>query len=264
MSKIEWTGVTWNPVTGCDTISPGCDHCYARTLAKRLQAMGQDRYQNNGNPVTSGPGFAVTCHPAALQVPLRWRTPRTVFVNSMSDLCHSRVPEDFLAAVVEVMAATPRHTYQVLTKRPRRLRQLDTDRFRALRHAAAEQMNLPWPGTWDLPNVWLGTSIESADYAWRADALREVPAAVRFLSCEPLLGPLDGLDLTGIGWVIAGGESGPGYRAPDSEWVRGLRDQCAAENVPFFFKQWGGPTPKAGGRQLDGRVHDAMPRTGGL
>lgn len=259
MSNIEWTGTTWNPVTGCDTISPGCSNCYARTLAKRLKAMGQYRYQNDGNPVTSGPGFAVSLHHEALTTPLRWRKPRLVFVNSMSDLCHARVPDEFLAAVVEVMAATPQHTYQVLTKRPRRLPVLDTDRFRMLRHTFAEQHDLPWQGSWDLPNLWLGTSIESGDYTWRADALRQASAAVRFLSCEPLLGPLENLDLTGIGWVIAGGESGPGHRPADPGWFRDLRDQCADVGVPFFFKQHGGRTPKAGGRELDGRVHDDMP-----
>jgi protein gp37 len=240
MSRIEWTGITWNPVTGCDTISPGCDHCYARTLARRLKAMGQARYQADGNPVTSGPGFAVTCHPGALGMPYRWRKPRLVFVNSMSDLFHARVPEAFIREVFTVMAATPAHTYQVLTKRPRR----------ALRMAAA----LPWP-----PNVWLGVSVENNRYLHRADTLRTVPAAVRFISAEPLLGPLGGLDLSGIGWVIAGGESGHGHRQPDDAWFRDLRDQCAAAGVPFFFKQQGGATPKAGGRLLDGRTHNAMP-----
>ncbi len=241
-TAIEWTGVTWNPVTGCDTISPGCDHCYARTLARRLKAMGQARYSRDGDPRTSGPGFAVTCHPAALALPYRWRAPRLVFVNSMSDLFHARVPDDFIRRVFAVMAGTRRHTYQVLTKRPRR----------AARLAAA----LPWPR-----NVWLGVSVETARYLPRADTLRAVPAAVRFISAEPLLGPLDGLALGGIGWVIAGGESGPGYRPPEAAWFRALRDQCAAAGVPFFFKQWGGPTPKAGGRVLDGRTWDQMPAT---
>jgi protein gp37 len=242
VSRIEWTGVTWNPVTGCDRISPGCDHCYALTLARRLKAMGQARYQHDGNPVTSGPGFAVTCHPDSLPLPYRWRTPRLVFVNSMSDLFHARVPDAFIRDVFAVMAATPTHTYQVLTKRPRRtLRLADS---------------LPWPG-----NVWLGVSIEDARYLHRAETLRGVPAAVRFISAEPLLGPLDGLDLDAIGWVIAGGESGPGYRAPDLAWFRALRDQCTASAIPFFFKQWGGPTPKAGGRLLDGRTWNDMPAT---
>jgi len=242
VSRIEWTGITWNPVTGCDRVSPGCDHCYALTLARRLRAMGQARYQRDGDPRTSGPGFAVTCHPAALAAPYRWRTPRLVFVNSMSDLFHARVPAAFIGQVFDVMAGTPRHTYQVLTKRPGRARRLAG--------------GLPWP-----PNVWLGASVENGRYLWRADQLRDIPAAVRFLSAEPLLGPLTGLDLAGIGWVIAGGESGPGYRPPDPAWIRGIRDQCTAAAVPFFFKQWGGATPRAGGRDLDGRTWDQMPAT---
>lgn len=248
MSNIEWTGITWNPVTGCDTISPGCDHCYARTLAKRLKAMGQPRYQNDGHPVTSGPGFAVTCHPESLALPYRWRKPRLVFVNSMSDLFHARVPDAFIRDVFQVMADTPQHTYQVLTKRPHRIRTLD--------------LLLPWP-----PNIWVGVSVEHRRYRHRIDDLRRCRAAVRFISAEPLLSSLGGLDfdrpghldLEGIGWVIAGGESGPGYRTPDPEWFRHLRDACADANIPFFFKQWGGATPKAGGRLLDGRTHDAMP-----
>jgi protein gp37 len=240
MTGIQWTEATWNPVTGCDTISPGCDHCYARTLAKRLKAMGNPKYQADGNPVTSGPGFAVTCHPAALALPYRWRKPRLVFVNSMADLFHARVPEAFIRDALAVMADTPQHTYQVLTKRPGR----------------AASLAATWP-----PNVWLGASVESARYAWRADTLRTIPAAVRFISAEPLLGPLPHLDLSGIGWVIAGRESGPGYRPPEAAWFRDLRDRCNAASIPFFFKQWGGPTPKAGGRVLDGRTHDDMPAT---
>jgi protein gp37 len=239
MSAIEWTGITWNPVTGCDTISPGCDHCYARTLARRLKAMGQARYQNDGHPATSGPGFAVTCHPGTLALPYRWRRPRLVFVNSMADLFHARVPDAFIRDVLTVMASTPQHTYQVLTKRP---------------HRAAD-LGWTWP-----PNVWLGVSIESDRYDWRAQTLADTPVTgVRFISAEPLLGPLPSLDLTGIGWVIAGGESGPGYRPPEAAWFRDLRDRCAATGIPFFFKQWGGPTPKAGGRLLDGRTWDEMP-----
>jgi protein gp37 len=209
-------------------------------MARRLKAMGHPRYQADGHPGTSGPGFAVTCHPAALALPYQWRAPRLVFVNSMSDLFHARVPAPFIGQVFEVMARTPRHTYQILTKRPHRARRLAPD--------------LPWP-----PNVWLGTSIETSDYLHRAGQLRQVPAAVRFLSLEPLLGPLPGLDLDGIGWVIAGGESGPGHRPVGPDWVRAIRDQCQAADVPFFFKQWGGPTPKAGGRLLDGRTWDQMP-----
>ena len=241
MTGIEWTEVTWNPVTGCDTISPGCDHCYARILAKRLKAMGNPKYQHDGNPVTSGPGFAVTIHPEALDLPERWRKPRIVFVNSMSDLFHARVPDVFIRHVFKAMAATPQHTYQVLTKRPRR----------------AADLSVTWP-----PNVWLGVSVESDRYGWRAQTLADTAVTgVRFISAEPLLGPLPHLDLSGIGWVIAGGESGPGYRPPEAAWFRDLRDRCTSAGVPFFFKQWGGPTPKAGGRLLDGRTWDQIPAT---
>jgi protein gp37 len=239
-SRIEWTEATWNPTTGCDRVSAGCDNCYALTLARRLKAMGSAKYQNDGDARTSGPGFGVTVHESTLTAPLRWRTPRVVFVNSMSDLFHARVPAAFVARVFEVMAATPQHTYQVLTKRATRLRRLSPD--------------LPWP-----PNVWMGVSVENSDVADRVAELRQVPAAVRFLSCEPLLGPLDGVDLDGIGWVIAGGESGPGARPMDPAWVRQLRDACVSRGVQFFFKQWGGPSPKAGGRILDGRTWDEMP-----
>jgi protein gp37 len=271
-SKIEWTGITWNPTTGCDRISAGCDHCYALTLAKRLKAMGSQKYQADGDPRTSGPGFAVTVHEDTLWEPLRWRKPRVVFVNSMSDLFHARVPDAFIASVFGVMAVTPRHTYQVLTKRPRRMRALlASDAFRSRVDAAADAVfdagNLladsldpvPWP----LPNVWAGTSIENDDYTWRADCLRRTPAAVRFLSLEPLLGPLPSLSLDGIGWVIAGGESGPGHRPLDLAWARDIRDRCASQDAAFFFKQVGGPTPKAGGRQLDGRTWDQMPSLAG-
>jgi protein gp37 len=190
-SAIEWTEATWNPTTGCDRISAGCDHCYALTLAKRLKAMGAPKYQNDGDPRTSGPGFGVTIHPATLRIPYGWREPRMVFVNSMSDLFHARVPISFVCDVFAVMADTPHHTYQVLTKRSHRLIRL-ADR-------------LDWPA-----NVWVGVSIEDAGQLQRADHLRLVPAAVRFLSCEPLLGPLDDLNLTGIGWVIAAGRDATG------------------------------------------------------
>jgi protein gp37 len=239
-SSIEWTEATWNPTTGCDRVSTGCDHCYALTLAKRLKAMGAEKYQNDGDARSSGPGFGVTVHPSALRIPYRWRTSRLVFVNSMSDLFHAKVPIEFVQQVFEVMADTPRHTYQVLTKRPHRLARL------------AAKLTFP-------SNVWIGTSVENAEVLSRADALREVPAALRFLSCEPLLGSLRGIDLGGIGWVIAGGESGPSHRPVRPEWVSELRDACEARTVPFFFKQWGGRTPKAGGRLLDERVHDDMP-----
>lgn len=237
---IEWTEATWNPVTGCDRVSAGCDNCYALTLSKRLKAMGAEKYQTDGDPRTSGPGFGVTIHPKSLEQPYRWRASKLVFVNSMSDLFHARVPLDFVQNVFQVMAETPQHTYQVLTKRP----------LRALRMAD----KLPWP-----PNVWLGVSVENQNTLHRVGHLRQIPAAVRFLSCEPLLGPLDGIDLAGIHWVIAGGESGRGYRPMDLSWARGIRDACTQSGVAFFFKQWGGRTPKALGRELDGKIWDQMP-----
>jgi protein gp37 len=239
-SSIEWTQATWNPTTGCDRVSTGCDNCYALALAKRLKAMGAAKYQQDGDPRTSGPGFGVTTHPAALAMPYRWRTPRLVFVNSMSDLFHAKVPVAFIRDVFAVMADTPQHTYQVLTKRARRLRRL------------VDRLDFP-------PNVWIGVSVESQEHLIRVDDLRAVPAAVRFLSCEPLLGPLADLNLNGIGWVIVGGESGPGHRPVDSAWVEGIQQSCAHAEVPFFFKQWGGRTPKAGGRLLAGRTYDEMP-----
>lgn len=237
---IEWTEVTWNPTTGCDRISDGCDNCYALTLANRLKAMGQPKYQADGDPRTSGPGFGLTVHPQTLDEPYSWRQPRVVFVNSMSDLFHAKVPIGFVQDVFAVIADTPQHTYQVLTKRSTRLRKI-ADR-------------LDWPD-----NLWMGVSVESADVMFRVDDLRHVPAAVRFLSCEPLIGPLDGINLDGIGWVIAGGESGPHYRPMQLGWARSIRDACQVEGVPFFFKQWGGRTPKAAGRELDGRIWDEMP-----
>lgn len=256
-SSIEWTDTTWNPTTGCDQVSPGCDHCYALTLAKRLKAMGNPRYQNDGKTRTSGPGFRLTLHEDVLAAPLSWRRPRRVFVNSMSDLFHDDVPDDFIARAFGVMAGTPRHQYQVLTKRPRRMRDLllkwstqgnGTDR------------------SWEPPgNVWLGTSVEDQEWAdRRIPLLIETPAAIRFLSCEPLLGPvrLDRYftaDRSLIHWVIVGGESGPRHRALDLDWARLLREDCLSARVAFFFKQVGGRTPKAGGRQLDGRTWDEMP-----
>jgi protein gp37 len=239
-SSIEWTETTWNPTTGCDRVSAGCDHCYALTLAKRLKAMGSAKYQTDGDARTSGPGFGVATHATALGEPFRWRQPRLVFVNSMSDLFHAKVPVDFIRRVFAVMEATPQHTYQVLTKRARRLRRLAP--------------SLPWPS-----NLWVGVSVEDAHVAERVAELRAVPAAVRFLSCEPLLGPLPDLNLNGVGWVIVGGESGPHARPVEARWVRDLQDQCQRGGVPFFFKQWGGRSPKAGGRVLDGRTWDEMP-----
>jgi protein gp37 len=239
-STIEWTEKTWNPTTGCDRISAGCDNCYALTLAKRLKGMGSAKYQTDGDPRTSGPGFGVAVHQEALGEPLRWRKPTVVFVNSMSDLFHARVPAEFVAQVWDVMARTPQHTYQVLTKRPERMLRITRD--------------LPV-----LPNVWLGTSIEDDTRAGRTAALRATPAAVRFISAEPLLGPLPSLDLAGIDWLIAGGESGPRCRPIEADWVRDLRDRCVAKGTAFFFKQWGGRTPKANGRELDGRKWDQYP-----
>jgi protein gp37 len=239
-SKIEWTEVTWNPVTGCDRVSAGCDNCYALTLAKRLKAMGVNKYQADGNAVTSGPGFGVTTHPHVLDAPKSWRAPRTVFVNSMSDLFHAKVPFEFIEQVFSVMADTPRHTYQVLTKRPARVKKL-ADR-------------LVWPD-----NVWLGASVEDQATLHRISDLAQVPAKVKFLSCEPLLGPLPDLPLSEIGWVIVGGESGIGARPVDRAWVTDIRDQCVEARIPFFFKQWGGRTPKLNGRELDGRLWNEMP-----
>jgi protein gp37 len=242
-STIEWTEATWNPVTGCDRVSPGCDHCYALTLAARLKAMGSPKYQQDGDPRTSGLGFGVTLHPDELAVPRRWRRPRRVFVNSMSDLFHPRVPVQFIARVFAVMTETPQHTYQVLTKRPKRARSVLRD------------LNMP-----PMPNVWVGVSVEDDERTDRVAVLREVPTAVRFLSCEPLLGPLPSLDLTGIDWVIVGGESGPAARPMREAWVTEIRDNCLDSGIPFFFKQWGGRTPKAGGRRLAGRTWDEMPQ----
>jgi protein gp37 len=238
-SAIEWTDATWNPTTGCDRTSPGCDACYALRLAGRLKMMGQPKYQNDGNPRTSGPGFRLTLHPDTLDLPKRWARPRMIFVNSMSDLFHPDVPLDYIRRVFEVMQETPWHTYQVLTKRSKRLR------------ALADK--LEWP-----VNVWMGVSIESQPYAFRADHLRVVPAAVRFLSLEPLLGPVK-IGLNGIDWVIVGGESGPGARPVAETWVREIRDACVRSGTPFFFKQWGGRSPKSRGRELDGVTWDEYP-----
>lgn len=239
-SSIEWTETTWNPTTGCDRVSAGCDNCYALSLAKRLKAMGSAKYQLDGDPRTSGPGFGVAVHVPTLAEPFHWRAPRVVFVNSMSDLFHAKVPLAFIKQVFDVMAATPQHTYQILTKRTVRLKRLAG--------------RLPWPG-----NVWIGTSVENQDARGRIADLAQVPAAVRFLSCEPLIGALPDLKLDDIDWVIVGGESGPRARPIAAEWVVDIRDQCVQASVPFFFKQWGGRTPKAGGRLLGGRTWDEMP-----
>lgn len=255
-SAIEWTDATWNPTTGCDRVSPGCANCYALDLAARLKRMGSSAYQVDGDPRTSGPGFAVQLHRERLAVPLRWIRPRRIFVDSMSDLFHPAVPDEFILEVWKSMAAARQHTFQVLTKRPERMRELLASEFG---HGSIRAvLAAPWP----LPNVWVGTSVENARWRTRIDELRATPAVVRFLSCEPLLGPLDadgGLDLSGIGWVIAGGESGLTHRPVDPDWIRGIRDACAAQGAPFLFKQWGGRTSKSGGRELDGRTWDEFP-----
>ena len=240
-SAIEWTEATWNPVTGCDRTSAGCDNCYALALSKRLKAMGAEKYQHDGNPITSGPGFGVTTHPASLRQPYGWKKPVTVFVNSMSDLFHAQVPLGFVQDVFAVMADTPQHTYQILTKRSLRLARMAD--------------KLTWPS-----NVWMGVSVEEPKVLNRIDHLRQVPAAVRFLSCEPLIAALPGMNLDGIDWVIVGGESGPHARPIDPEWVQDIHRQCEIADVPFFFKQWGGRTPKQRGRELDGRTWSDMPQ----
>jgi len=230
-SAIEWTETTWNPLTGCTKISPGCKHCYAERMSLRLRAMGQANYAN---------GFELTLHEHMLDVPLRWRKPRAVFVNSMSDLFHRDAPEEFILRVFDVMRRASWHVFQVLTKRSDRLRKLSSQ--------------IDWP-----ENVWMGVSVERSDYTFRIDDLRRTGAKVRFLSLEPLLGPLSELDLDGIDWVIVGGESGPGARPMQEAWVTDIRDQCIAAKVSFFFKQWGGVFKSRNGRILEGRTWDEMP-----
>lgn len=231
-SNIEWTESTWNPVTGCNKVSPGCKHCYAERMAERLRAMGQPNYRN---------GFKVTLQPDMLELPLRWKKPQTIFVNSMSDLFHEDVPFDYIQRVFGIMQRASWHRFQVLTKRAERLELVSS--------------LLMWP-----PNVWMGVSVESERYSYRIDHLRSTSAQVKFLSLEPLLGPLPDLDLAGIQWVIVGGESGPGARPMNPAWALGLRDQCLAARVPFFFKQWGGVQKKRAGRELEGRTWSEMPR----
>jgi protein gp37 len=230
-TTIEWTDRVWNPVTGCTKISPGCKHCYAERMAKRLEGMGQPNYRN---------GFKLTLQPKMLDIPLGWRTPQRIFVNSMSDLFHADVPLEYIQRVFDVMRLANWHQYQILTKRSERLRELSPF--------------LKWP-----EHVWMGVSVESANYVHRIDDLRHTGAAVKFLSLEPLLGPLPKLNLPGIDWVIVGGESGPGARPMDPRWVTDLRDQCLRADVPFFFKQWGGVQKKRNGRKLDGRTWNEMP-----
>jgi protein gp37 len=230
-SNIEWTDATWNPVTGCSKVSPGCKHCYAERFSKRLQRMGVKKYVN---------GFRVTLHPDSLKIPLDWKKPRKVFVNSMSDLFHEDVPVDFIKDVFHVMRQATWHQFQILTKRSERLRELSP--------------HIDWPS-----NVWMGVSVENDAYKFRIDHLRETGACVKFLSLEPLLGPLTNMNLDGISWVIVGGESGPGARPMSQEWVISIRDQCRSANIPFFFKQWGGVNKKRNGRQLEGRTWDDIP-----
>ena len=230
-SRIEWTEATWNPVTGCDQVSPGCAHCYAKTFAERWRGVPGHPYEQ---------GFDLRLWPDRLDQPRRWKKSRTIFVNSMSDLFHEDIPFDFLEQVFEVMVDCEQHTFQVLTKRHERLAELAPD--------------LPWP-----PNVWMGVSIENRRFVHRADFLRLVPSAVRFVSAEPLLGPLESLDLRDIHWLIAGGESGPRHRRIDREWVLDLRNRCVDAEVAFFFKQWGGARPKSNGRLLEGRTWDELP-----
>jgi protein gp37 len=230
-SSIEWTEATWNPVTGCTKISPGCKNCYAERLALRLQAMGQPNYKN---------GFAVTLHENMLEVPLKWKQPRTIFVNSMSDLFHKDVPDEFIRRVFDIMSRAFWHRFQLLTKRSKRLVELDA--------------NISWPS-----NVWMGVSVENQDYVSRISDLRKTAARVKLLSLEPLLGPLNQLPLQSIDWVIVGGESGPGARTMESTWVLDIRSQCRDRGVPFFFKQWGGVNKKRAGRLLEGRTWDEMP-----
>ncbi len=231
LSSIEWTDATWNPVTGCTKISPGCKHCYAERMAKRLASMGQPRYTN---------GFQLTLQPDVVDQPLSWKKPRRVFVNSMSDLFHDEVPLSYLREVFQVMAAAHWHVFQVLTKRSERL----------VKFAG----KLIWP-----TNVWMGVSVESEDYTYRIEDLSGIPAAVRFLSVEPLLGPIDKLPLRNIDWVIVGGESGPHARPISPHWVRSIRNDCVSAGVPFFFKQWGGVRKSTTGRVLDGRTWDELP-----
>ena len=259
MSKIEWTGRTWNPSTGCDRISPGCDNCYALGMAKRLKAMGQAKYQNDGDPRTSGPGFGLTVHPSALDIPLGVRKPTTWFVNSMSDLLHARVPVNFIGGVWNVMALTPWHTYQILTKRPERAQKILSEWEANGWLWRKEDMIWCGPIPGPLANVHVGTSIEMNRYCRRADDLRQTPAAVHFLSLEPLLGPLPSLDLTGIDWAIIGGESGPGSRPLDLGWVRDLIAQCREAGTAIFVKQLGSQWARENGGSGKGGDRSAWP-----
>jgi protein gp37 len=230
-SAIEWTGSTWNPVTGCKKISLGCKHCYAERMANRLKAMGQPNYIK---------GFELALHDHALELPIQWKKPQTIFVNSMSDLFLESVPLNFIKRVFNIMNAAHWHTFQVLTKRSERLFSLSP--------------KLKWT-----PNIWMGVSVENDDYVFRIDHLHKTGAYIKFISIEPLLGPLPNLDLRGIDWVIVGGESGPGARPLNPEWVIDIRDQCQRAKIPFFFKQWGGTNKKKAGKELEGKIWHEMP-----
>jgi len=230
-SKIEWTESTWNPVSGCTKVSRGCDNCYAERMAMRLKAMGTRGYEN---------GFDVTLHPHALEKPLKMKKPQVIFVNSMSDIFHEKIPDEFIFQIFDVMNRAYWHTFQVLTKRPKRLARI------------ADKLN--WTD-----NIWMGVTVEANEYVDRVDYLRDCPAKTKFLSLEPLIDSVDKLDYTGIDWVIAGGESGYGARVMQKEWVLEIRDRCKNENIDFFFKQWGGVNKKKAGRLLDGKIYDDMP-----
>jgi protein gp37 len=241
-SAIEWTDSTWNPVTGCSKVSPGCKHCYAERMAKRLQAMGQPNYRN---------GFDLTLQPQMLDLPLHWKKPQRIFVNSMSDLFHRGVPLDYIQRVFDVMRRAHWHRFQVLTKRAERLAELDGER-------RVNMVVLPGALAWE-PNIWMGVSVESAEFVHRIGYLRQTRAHVKFVSFEPLLGPLKRLDLRGIDWAIVGGESGPNARPMDPAWATDIRDQCVRAGVAFFFKQWGGTNKKRTGSLLEGRTWNQMP-----
>lgn len=279
---IEWTEQTWNPITGCDKVSDGCTNCYALTLAKRLKGMGSAKYQTDGNPGTSGPGFGLAMHDDALTIPLRWRKPRRIFVNSMSDLFHEKVSDEFIALVFAIMAMTPWHTYQVLTKRHGRLKSLlNKPTFPQLVENRVRKRNVYAKGpAWPLPNVWLGVSVENQQWAdIRVPALLDTPAAVHWISAEPLLGSVDierwlhdesciwmsrstctcAPKGRRLDWVVTGGESGRDWRPADPAWFRSVRDQCRPALTAYLHKQNGGRTPKSGGRLLDGRTWDQYP-----
>lgn len=232
-SNIEWTESTWNPLTGCTKVSPGCKNCYAERMANRLKAMGQPNYVN---------GFNLTIHPHTIELPLKWKKPQMIFVNSMSDLFHESVPEDFIHQIFDVMHKASWHTFQILTKRSLRLLELDN--------------KISWP-----MNVWMGVSVENSEYTYRINHLRSTHAKIKFMSLEPLLGPVENLNLAEIDWVIVGGESGPGARPIHEEWVTNIRDQCLISQIPFFFKQWGGVRKKNNGRILQGQIWNEIPTT---